>query len=117
MTPNVKKAVYLAAVVLIVGAAYLLGTQKQQANLNDQHSNHVATTTEVAPSGKTLEDVQAKGHVQCGVSQGLPGFSNPDSAGNWTGIDVDVCRAVAAAIFGDADKVKYSPLYGTSFHS
>ncbi|HBC54579.1 MAG TPA: amino acid ABC transporter substrate-binding protein, partial [Alphaproteobacteria bacterium] len=41
---------------------------------------------------------------------GLPGFSNPDDAGNWQGIDVDVCRAVAAAIFGDAGKVKYTPL-------
>ncbi|MDH3671475.1 MAG: transporter substrate-binding domain-containing protein, partial [Gammaproteobacteria bacterium] len=58
----------------------------------------------------TLDDVKRKGHVQCGVSQGLPGFSNPDEQGNWTGIDVDVCRAVAAAIFGKADKVKYSPL-------
>ncbi len=58
----------------------------------------------------TLDDVKAKGHVQCGVSQGLPGFSNPDTQGNWTGIDVDVCRAVAAAVFGDADKVKYTPL-------
>ncbi len=44
------------------------------------------------------------------MSQGLPGFSNPDSSGNWTGIDVDVCRAVAAATLGDASKVKYSPL-------
>ncbi len=58
----------------------------------------------------TLDDVKAKGHVQCGVSQGLPGFSNPDTQGNWTGIDVDVCRAVAAAVFGDAGKVKYTPL-------
>ena len=58
----------------------------------------------------TLDDVKRKGHVQCGVSQGLPGFSNPDEQGNWTGIDVDVCRAVAAAIFGDAKKVKYTPL-------
>ena len=58
----------------------------------------------------TLDDVKAKGHVQCGVSQGLPGFSNPDKAGNWTGIDVDVCRGVAAAVFGDANKVKYTPL-------
>ena len=61
-------------------------------------------------SAATLDDVKAKGFVQCGVSQGLPGFSNPDSAGNWTGIDVDVCRAVAAAVFGDASKVKYTPL-------
>ncbi len=58
----------------------------------------------------TLDDVKGKGHVQCGVSQGLPGFSNPDTQGNWTGVDVDVCRAVAAAVFGDADKVKYTPL-------
>lgn len=58
----------------------------------------------------TLDDVKRKGFVQCGVSQGLPGFSNPDEKGNWTGIDVDVCRAVAAAVFGDADKVKYTPL-------
>ncbi len=58
----------------------------------------------------TLDDVKRKGHVQCGVSQGVPGFSNPDEQGNWTGIDVDVCRAVAAAIFGKADKVKYTPL-------
>ncbi len=58
----------------------------------------------------TLDDVKKKGFVQCGVSQGLPGFSNPDEKGNWSGIDVDVCRAVAAAIFGDATKVKYTPL-------
>ena len=58
----------------------------------------------------TLDDVRAKGFIQCGVSQGVPGFSNPDEAGVWAGIDVDVCRAVAAAIFGDADKVKYTPL-------
>lgn len=58
----------------------------------------------------TLDDVKKKGFVQCGVSQGLPGFSNPDEKGNWSGIDVDVCRAVAAAIFGDAKKVKYTPL-------
>jgi len=58
----------------------------------------------------TLDDIKAKGFVQCGVSQGLPGFSNPDSKGNWTGIDVDTCRGVAAAVFGDASKIKYTPL-------
>ncbi|MFZ5835844.1 MAG: amino acid ABC transporter substrate-binding protein [Pseudomonadota bacterium] len=58
----------------------------------------------------TLEDVKAKGFVQCGVSQGLKGFSSPDDKGGWTGIDVDVCRAIAAAIFGDAGKVKFTPL-------
>jgi general L-amino acid transport system substrate-binding protein len=69
-----------------------------------------ATLLSTAAVAGTLDDVRAKGFVQCGVSQGLPGFSNPDEQGNWTGIDVDVCRAVAAAIFGDADAVKYSPL-------
>ncbi len=63
-----------------------------------------------AASAATLDDVKAKGHIQCGVSQGLAGFSNPDDKGNWTGMDVDVCRAVAAAVFGDASKVKYTPL-------
>ena len=51
-----------------------------------------------------------RGFVRCGVSQGLPGFSNADESGNWTGIDVDVCRAVAAATLGDATKVKFTPL-------
>ncbi len=58
----------------------------------------------------TLDDVKAKGYLQCGVSQGLPGFSNPDQSGKWSGIDVDVCRAISAAIFGNPDKVKYTPL-------
>jgi general L-amino acid transport system substrate-binding protein len=58
----------------------------------------------------TLESVQSKGFLQCGVSQGLAGFSTPDRNNQWTGIDVDLCRAVAAAIFGDAQKVKYTPL-------
>ena len=61
-------------------------------------------------SAATLDDVKAKGFVQCGVSQGLPGFSNPDDQGNWSGIDVDLCRAVAAAVFGDANAVKFTPL-------
>jgi general L-amino acid transport system substrate-binding protein len=68
----------------------------------------VAMTT--AASAGTMDDVKSKGFVQCGVSQGLPGFSNPDQSGNWTGIDVDVCRAVAAAVLGDASKVKFTPL-------
>ena len=48
--------------------------------------------------------------LSCGVSQGLPGFSTPDDKGNWTGLDVDICRAVAAAIFNDPTKVKFVPL-------
>ena len=58
----------------------------------------------------TVDATKKQGFVKCGVSQGLPGFSNADESGKWTGIDVDVCRAVAAAVLGDADKVKYTPL-------
>ncbi len=68
------------------------------------------SVTAVNASAATLDDVKSKGFIQCGVSQGLPGFSQPDSSGNWSGLDVDVCRAVAAAVFGDAGKVKYTPL-------
>ena len=62
-----------------------------------------------AQAQSTLEAVKAKGFVQCGVNTGLPGFSQPDSKGVWRGIDVDLCRAVAAAVFGDANKVRYTP--------
>jgi general L-amino acid transport system substrate-binding protein len=63
-----------------------------------------------AASAQTLKNVRERGTLICGVSQGLPGFSNPDDRGNWTGLDVDLCRGIAAAIFNDPNKVKYSPL-------
>src|SRR5436853_6851411 len=59
---------------------------------------------------QTLKTVKERGSLVCGVSQGLPGFSSPDDKGNWTGFDVDFCRAIAAAIFNDSSKVKFSPL-------
>lgn len=64
----------------------------------------------IAQAGSTFDAVKAKGYVQCGISDGLPGFSYADAKGNYLGLDVDVCRAVAAAVFGDASKVRYSPL-------
>ena len=63
-----------------------------------------------AASAGTLDDVKSKGFIQCGVSQGLIGFSNPDDKNNWNGLDVDFCRAVAGAVFGDGQKVKFTPL-------
>jgi len=63
-----------------------------------------------AAAQSTLEAVQKRGFVQCGVNTGLAGFSQPDSKGVWRGIDIDLCRAVAAAVFGDAGKVRYTPL-------
>ena len=69
-----------------------------------------AALAQAPAAGNTLRNVQAKGFVQCGVTQGLAGFSQPDSQGNWTGLDVDFCRAVAAAIFNDPTKVRFVPL-------
>lgn len=63
-----------------------------------------------AAQAATLDDVKSKGVLSCGVSTGLPGFSAPDANKNWNGIDVDVCRAIAAAVLGDAGKVKFTPL-------
>jgi len=61
-------------------------------------------------AGKTLDAIKARGQVVCGVNTGLAGFSAADSQGKWTGLDVDVCRAVAAAVLGSGDKVKWVPL-------
>lgn len=58
----------------------------------------------------TLETVKARGNINCGVGQGTPGFAFPDDKGNWSGLDVDFCRAMAAAIFNDPSKVSFKPL-------
>jgi len=61
-------------------------------------------------NAQTLKAIKDRGVLSCGVSQGLPGFSAPDDKGNWKGIDVDVCRAIAATIFNDPTKIKFVPL-------
>ena len=66
-------------------------------------------TAQVA-SAQTLKTIKDRGLLSCGVSQGLPGFSSPDDKGNWTGLDVDVCRAIAAAVLNDPTKIKFVPL-------
>ncbi len=63
-----------------------------------------------AQAGKTVDAVKTRGQLICGVNTGLAGFSATDSQGNWAGLDVDVCKAIAAAMLGDASKVKYVPL-------
>ncbi len=70
----------------------------------------LALAAPAAYAGETFDAVKAKGFVQCGVNTGLPGFGTPDSNGVWTGLDVDFCRAIAAAVFGDTDAVKFTPL-------
>jgi len=90
MIKSLKKfSIFLASVALLVG---------------------LQSEAFAAKKSRTLSKTIKQDHVKCGVSQGLPGFSNADAAGNWTGIDVDVCRAVAAAVLGDSGKVKFTPL-------
>ena len=63
-----------------------------------------------AVQAATLDDVKAKDYVQCGVTGGVAGFSAPDANNVWAGLEVDFCRAVASAVFNDAEKVRYTPL-------
>jgi general L-amino acid transport system substrate-binding protein len=69
-------------------------------------------TATAASAQATLEAVKARGELICGSNTGLTGFGAPDASGNWTGFDVDLCRAVAAAVLGDASKVKFVPTTG-----
>ena len=73
-----------------------------------------ATVLSTAASAGTLDDVKAKGFVQCGATTGLAGFAAPHDAGEWAGFDVDYCRALAAAIFGAPSQVKYTPTTGVN---
>src|SRR5437763_14226687 len=63
-----------------------------------------------AQAGATLDKVKQAGNVVCGVQTGVPGFGQPDSQGKYSGFNVDICRAISAALFGDPEKVKYVPL-------
>ncbi len=85
-----RKLLAWALAPMIFGAMMMFGTQ--------------------AMAGPTLEAVKEKGFIQCGVNTGLAGFAIADSKGKWVGLDVDSCRAVAAALFGDASKLKFTPL-------
>ena len=81
----------MAAIALIVGAGagFMIGKGEKEI----VEVEKVVEST----SASTLDAVKAKGFVQCGVSQGLPGFSNADDSGKWTGIDVDLCRSNCSA--------------------
>lgn len=67
-------------------------------------------SAQLAHAGKTLDGVKQRGVLQCGVGTGVAGFSAPDTKGRWSGLDVDVCRAVAAAVLGDPEKIRFVPL-------
>ena len=69
----------------------------------------LALTPLTASAGPTLDTIKQRGTLRCGVNTGLLGFSAPDAQGKWAGLDVDFCRAVAAVVLGDANKVQYVP--------
>lgn len=71
-----------------------------------------ATMLAGAAMAGTLDDVKARGELICGSNTGLTGFGTPDASGNWVGFDVDLCRAIAAAVLGDGSKVKFVPTTG-----
>src|SRR5207237_6778199 len=65
---------------------------------------------DAAQAGPTLDKVKQAGSLTCGVQTGVPGFGQPDSQGKYSGFNIEICRAIAAALFGDPEKVKYVPL-------
>jgi general L-amino acid transport system substrate-binding protein len=71
-----------------------------------------AASAQTAGEGSTLTQVRERGQLNCGVNPGLTGFAAPDAQGVWAGFDVDICRAVSAAVFGTPDNVNYVPLSG-----
>ncbi len=103
MNTKFKKALILTAISTALVAC---------GGNNDKAEGPMADKMAAAPatSTSTLAAVKSADKVKCGVSTGLAGFSQKDSKGNWSGLDVDVCRGVAAAVLGDASKVQYKPL-------
>ncbi len=98
---KLNKTLILAAIM----AAVLTACGKKE-----EASAPGAAATATTHTGKTLSAIKARDQVVCGVNTGLAGFAATDSSGKWAGLDVDVCRALAAATLGDAEKVKYVPL-------
>ena len=97
---------------LFVGCAVLvLSACSGAATSNDATTTPAAAVQRQSSSATpTLDGVRRHGYVQCGVSTGVAGFSAPDAQGQWKGLDVDSCRAIAAAVLGDASKVRFTPL-------
>lgn len=104
----------ISAAMLVAGCSNNAATEAAD-KAADTASSAASTVADAAvktvtSAEGTLAAVKKADVLKCGVNTGLPGFSIADSTGTWSGIDVDVCRAVAAAVFGDASKVKYIPL-------
>jgi general L-amino acid transport system substrate-binding protein len=97
MTRSLARKVRAGRLVLAAGAAMLITGAVAQAQL-------------APPPGPTVDAMKKRGALNCGIDTGVPGFSFQDNKGTWKGIDIDYCRAIAAAVLGDPNKVKYTPL-------
>lgn len=99
----------MAAALACVGL--LAGCEDRRNETPDEQIGRSAPTTQTgAPVSQTLTAVRQRGYLRCGVHQGLVGFAVQDNRGEWRGFDVDFCRAMAAAIFGDASRARFTPL-------
>jgi general L-amino acid transport system substrate-binding protein len=109
-----KTVAAISAILLMVVLLASCGEPKKVTELEKRIADLEAQNAELQKqtfvAGKTLDSVRAKGFVQAGVNGGVYGFSIPDDKGVWKGLDVDTARAIAAAVFGDANKVKFSAL-------
>src|SRR5262245_22263724 len=90
--------------------AVVLSACSDGAARRDTLPSVAAQPARTSTATPTLDGVRSKNFVQCGVTTGVAGFSTPDAQGEWRGLDVDVCRAIAAAVLGDAKKVRFTPL-------
>lgn len=105
-------ATRIASVSLVLGLA-LAGCQRSSGDRNNADALPPAAATnltEIETASPTLARVRQRGHLLCGIHEGLVGFSYTDNRGNWRGFDIDFCRATAAAVLGNPDAVRYVPL-------
>lgn len=99
-----------AAVAMTLAACTNDNSDENTSDDGGSSTSAPGQTSSAGASGQTLKDVVERGTLNCGVNGQLLGFSNVESDGSYTGIDVDYCRAVAAAVLGDADAVEYTDL-------
>ena len=104
-----RLGLFVALVVAFSADVLIAKDHKTQKETVKATKKATATGSSMAGKGTTLAQVMKDGFLKCGVSKGLAGFSNPDDKNNWSGLDVDLCRSIAAAIFNDPSKVKFTP--------
>jgi len=105
-----RLAILLLALGLVLAACDSSSDDTTTTAADSGSSEETTTTAAAAASGSMLQTVQDRGTLNCGVNDAVPGFGFTDADGNFSGFDVDYCRAVAAAVLGDAEAVTYRPL-------